>query len=106
MCFLFLHLFCSFRLLDYPDSVNVPIKNFWDTESIVEISYIIPAYEYLHRVSFEGPLLPRQITYINLPYGYINKLIFETGDGSVFYQTGYPASRNADSINLTLSSKN
>lgn len=105
MFLMFIHLVCSFQFFSYADSVNVPIENHLQDRSIVAINYTIPGSFFLHTANMENNLLPGSSNTVRMPFGYINKLIFEADDGAVYSQSDYPASVNADTIRISLARK-
>ncbi len=105
MFLMFIHLICSFQLFSYADSVNVPIENHLQDRSIVAIHYTIPGSHFIHSANIGQDLLPGSSTTVRMPYGYINKLIFDSDDGAVYSQPDYPASVNADTIRISLARK-
>jgi len=102
---LFLHLLCNFNFLDHPDSVDVTINNQLGTRNITSASYILPNSDHLSTVHLPHPLLPENTMTVRVPYGYINRLIFETEDGTVYTTNGYPASTNPETISISLADK-
>lgn len=102
---IFLCVLCSFNIFDHPDSVDIKIENQLQNKSIEEISYIIPGSSYLHTADLLHPVSPDSQLTIRVPYGYINMMIFETDDESVYSVSGYPASANPGTIRISLADK-
>lgn len=105
MFLMFIQLLCSFQFFSHPDSVNVIIESQLQDRSIVDIYYIIPGSYFIHTANMEQDLLPGGSTTVRMPYGYINKLIFEADDGEVYSKSGFPASVNADTVRISLAKK-
>ena len=97
-------LLLSFLNLDYPDSVNIPVTNLLDS-NITNIYYIIPASDTLHTAPLTTPITPDQTTTIRTPYGYINKLIFQSENNNTYYTMGFPATSTPDTISISLAQK-
>jgi len=98
-------LFCNLNFWEHPDSVDIRIENHLQNRIIEEISYIIPGPSFLHTADLQNPISPDSQSTIRVPYGYINKLIFETEDGTVYTRSGYPASTNPETISISLADK-
>ncbi len=101
----FLYLMCTLHIFTHPDSVDVPIENLLDGNSITGVYYLIPGSNILHTAYLEYPLLPGETVSVSVPFVYMRKLIFEAENGSIYRLTGYPASTNADTISITLARK-
>ncbi len=97
-------LLLSFFNFDFPDSVNIPVTNLLDT-NITNIYYLIPHSDTLHTASLSTPIAPDQTATIRTPFGYINKLIFQSENNNTYYTMGFPASSNPDTISISLAKK-
>jgi hypothetical protein len=100
-----MHLICSLSFWGHPDSVSITVENHLNVRIITNISYIIPGSSFLHTADLQNPISPDSQSTIRVPYGYINKLIFETEDGTVYAITGYPASTEPETISISLADK-
>ncbi len=97
-------LLLSFFDLDFPDSVNIPVTNLLEAD-ITNIYYVIPRSDTLHTASLNTPIAPDQTATIRTPYGYINKLIFQSENKNTYYTMGFPASSTPDTISISLARK-
>ncbi len=95
-------IFVAFSLFSPPEETNVVVLNHLENQSINTIDLLLPNRAELLPIQIPSPIPPGESTEIALPWGYINRVIVITNKGNVYYQMGFPASSDPDTIRVSL----
>ncbi len=95
----------GFSIFSPPESTTVVVSNLLESQSLESIHLLLPDARELIPVDIGTPIPPGGSREISFPWGYINRVIFETDTGTIYYKSSYTASSNPDSIRITLARK-
>lgn len=89
----------------FPESTFVQISNQLEESSITSVNLILPNAKELINIPLACPILPGSTVRLRFPWGFINRVIFNSSSGNVYYQSGFAASSNPDTLIVSLARK-
>ncbi len=69
-----------------PGNTTVIISNLLENQNLESIHLLLPDAGELIPVDLDPPIPPGGSREISFPWGYINRVIFETNTGTIYYQ--------------------
>jgi len=96
----------GFSLLSsHPESTTVVVANLLEEVAITSVHLLLPNAEEMISIPFNDPLQPGETAQLSFPWGYINRVVFNTDFGDVYFQSGFAALSNPDTLTVTLARK-
>jgi len=92
----------GFSVLPLSEEANVVVLNQLEDQSITSIDLLLPNRTELVPIHIPSPIPPGESIDIVFPWGFINRVIFNTDNGNVYYQMGFPASSDPDTIRISM----
>ena len=89
----------------HPESTTVMVNNLLEEGAITSVHLLLPNAEELINIPLDNPLQPEETTQLSFPWGFINRVFFNTDCGDVYFQSGFAASANPDTLTLNIARK-
>lgn len=89
----------------YPESTSVTVINLIEEQTITSVHLLLPNSDEIAAVQLDSPISSGETTELSFPWGYINRIVFSTERGDVYYQTGFVASSCPDTLKVSLAAK-
>jgi len=95
----------GFSLFTHPEETQVVVLNQLNDQSITSIHLLLPGVNELLPIEMPLSIPPDESIKVTVPWGFINRLIFRTDSGTVYYQGFFAASSKPDTIRICLARK-
>jgi len=95
----------GFSFFSPPECTNVIVSNLLESQNLESIHLLLPDAVELIPVDLDAPIPPGDYREIQFPWGFINRVIFNTDAGNVYFQGGFSASSNPDTIRISRARK-
>ncbi len=92
----------GFSLFSPPENSTVVVTNLLENQNLESIHLLLPDSTELVPVNIGVPIPPGVSGHVSFPWGYMYRVIFTTDLGNVYYQTGYLASSDPDTIRISM----